>query len=156
MPADILGILVPNSLGASPSQNRWQWTPSRTTPQPPRPGGTAPAGDIPELIQHMRLIRGQGATIGETEQAWGDGMALINQRSAQFPGNGPVANDFLGVVGGEWRVYVGRPVVAGGDSFAFAFNTRTGVVAQGRRSGIRPHPSQSGELALFNFTVVYP
>jgi hypothetical protein len=104
----------------------------------------------------VRLIRGQGATIAEVEQAWVDGMILINQRADLFPGNGPVANDFFGVVGGEWRVYVGRPAVPGGDTFAFAFNIRTGRVAHGLRSGIRPHPTQAGELALFNFTIVYP
>lgn len=136
--------------------SRWQWVPSRAMPQPPKPGGTAPAGDIPELIQHIRQIRGQGATIGEAEQAWVEGMRLIKQRAAQFPGKGPVINDFFGVVGGEWRVYVGRPAVLGGDTFAFAFNTRTGVVAHGLRSGIRAHPTQAGELALFNFIIVYP
>ena len=83
-------------------------------------------------------------------------MRLINQRAAQFPGNGPVVNDFFGVVGGEWRVYVGRPAVLGGDAFAFAFNTRTGAVAQGLRSGIRAHPIQADELAFFNFIIVYP
>jgi hypothetical protein len=145
---------VHNSSGTP--QSRWQWVPSRATPQPPKPGGTAPAGDIPELIQHIRQIRGQGATIAEVEQAWVEGMRLINQRAAQFPGNGPVVNDFFGVVGGEWRVYVGRPAVLGGDAFAFAFNTRTGAVARGLRSGIRAHPFQAGELALFNFRIVYP
>jgi hypothetical protein len=104
----------------------------------------------------VREIRRQGATIAEAEQVWVDGMGLIDQRAAQFPGNGPVVNDFFGIVGGEWRVYVGRPTVPGGDTFAFAFNTRNGAVAQGRRSGIRPHPTQPGELALFNFTSIYP
>jgi hypothetical protein len=83
-------------------------------------------------------------------------MRLVNQRAAQIPGNGPVVNDFFGVVGGEWRVYVGRPAVRGGDAFAFAFNSRTGAVAQGKRSGIRAHPTNTGELALFNFTMIYP
>ncbi len=83
-------------------------------------------------------------------------MRLINQRAARFPGNGPVVNVFFGVVGGEWRVYVGRPAMLGGDAFAFAFNTRTGTVAQGLRSGIRAHPTQAGEFALFNFLIVYP
>ncbi len=83
-------------------------------------------------------------------------MRLINQRASQFPGNGPVINDFFGVVGREWRLYVGRPAVLGGDAFAFAFNTRTGAIAQGLRSGIRAHPTQTGELALFNFTIIYP
>ena len=83
-------------------------------------------------------------------------MRLIGQRAAQFPGNGPVVNDFFGVVSGEWRVYVGRPGVPGGDTFALAFNTTTGAVAQGLRSGIRAHPTQAGELALFNFTILYP
>jgi hypothetical protein len=82
-------------------------------------------------------------------------MRLIDQRAAQFPGNGPVVNDFFGAVGGEWRVYVGRPAVAGGDAFAFAFNTSTGTVAQELQSGIRPHPVRAGELALFNFTIIY-
>jgi hypothetical protein len=83
-------------------------------------------------------------------------MRLIDQRAALFPGNGPVVNDFFGVVSSEWRVYVGRPSVPGGDAFAFAFNTRTGAVAHGLRSGIRAHPIQAGELALFNFIIVYP
>jgi hypothetical protein len=139
-----------------PQQNQWLWTPSRATPQAPRPGGTAPHGDIPELIGHIRRIRAQGATVAEAEQAWVDGMRLIDQRAAQFPGNGPVVNDFYGVVGGEWRVYIGRPAGPGQDAFAFGFNTRSGVVAQGLLSGIRPHPTQTGELALFNFTIVHP
>jgi hypothetical protein len=120
-------------------------------------GGTAPAGDIPELLQHVRQIRGQGATIAEAEQAWADGMRLINQRAAQFPGNGPVVNDFYGVVSGEGRVYVGRPAVPGTDAFASAFNTRTGAVAQGfYPSGIRPHPTQAGPEAWFHFPNIYP
>lgn len=141
---------------SSPPPSRWQWSPSHASPQPPTPDGTAPAGDIPELIGHIRQIRRQGATITEAEQAWVEGMRTINQRAAQFPGNGPVVNGFFGVVGSEWRVYVGRPAMTGGDSFAFAFNTRTGVIARGLRSGIRAHPTQIGELTLFNFTIVYP
>jgi hypothetical protein len=83
-------------------------------------------------------------------------MTLIDQRAGQFPGNGSVVNDFFGVVEGEWRVYVGRPAIPGRDTFALAFNTRTGTVAQGLRSGIRAHPIQSGELALFNFVIIHP
>lgn len=104
----------------------------------------------------MRIIRGQGATIAEAEQVWVDGMRVIDHRAAQFPGNRPVVNDFFGVVGGVWRVYVGRPTVSGGDAFAFAFNTVRGTVARGLLSGIRPHPTQAGELALVNFTIIYP
>jgi hypothetical protein len=148
--------MAPGASGNPAPQSRWQWTPSRTTPLPPRPGGSAPAGDIPELIQHIRQIRARGATIAEAEQVWVDGMRLVAQRAAQFPGNPPVVNDLFGVVDGEWRVYVGRPAVPGGDAFAFAFNTRTGTVARGLRSGIRPHPSRVGELALFNFMIVHP
>lgn len=85
-----------------------------------------------------------------------DGMRLINRRAAQFAGNGVVVNDFFGIIGGDWRVYVGRPSVPRGDTFAFAFNTGSGAVAQGLRSGIRPHPTQPGELALFHFTIIYP
>jgi hypothetical protein len=92
----------------------------------------------------------------EAEQVWVEGMKLINLRAAQFPGNRPVANDFFGVVDGAWRVYVGQSAVPGGDTFALAFNTRTGAIASGLRSGIRPHPTRAGELALYNFTVVYP
>jgi hypothetical protein len=150
------GILVQNTSGTPIPQGRWQWTPSRATPQPPRRGGTAPHGDIPELIQHVRQIRGQGATVAEAEQAWVDGMRLIDQWAAQFPGNGPVVNDFFGVVSGDWRVYVGRPPVAGGDAFALAFNTRTGAIAQGRLLNIRPHPTLPNERALFNFSLIYP
>jgi len=62
------------------------------------------------------------------KQVWVDGMRVIDRRAAQFPGNGPVVNDFFGVVGGAWRVYVGRPAVSGGDAFAFAFNTGRGTV----------------------------
>ena len=138
---------------------RWQWTPGRATPQPSRPGaGTALAGDIPELLlQHVRQIRGQGATIAETEQAWAEGMRLVNQRAAQFPGNGPVVNNLYGVVNGDWRVYIGRPAAPGLDTFALAFNTRIGVIAQGLYpKGIRPHPTQVGQEALFNFQIIYP
>lgn len=86
-----------------------------------------------------------------------DGMRLIDQRAAQFPGNGPVVNDFYGVVGGEWRVYVGRPAVPGQNTFAVAFNTVTGAIAQGLYpNGIRPHPVQPGQEALFNFQIIYP
>ncbi len=148
---------MPNSGGKSvPPPHRWRWIPSRPRPQPPKSGGTALAGDIPELIHHVQLMRAGGATITEAEQAWVDGMKLINQRAAQFPGNGPVVNDFFGVVGGDWRVYVGRPALLGGDAFAFAFHTGTGTIAWGRLSDIRPHPVRAGELALFNFTILYP
>jgi hypothetical protein len=93
----------------------------------------------------------------EAEQAWVDGMRLIDQRAAHFPRNGPVVNDFYGVVGGEWRVYLGRPALPGKDTFAIAFNTRTGAIAQGYYpSGIRPHPTQAGQEALFNSRVIYP
>jgi hypothetical protein len=149
--------LVQNPSGNPTPQGRWQWTPSRATPQPPRRGGTAPHGDIPELIQYVCQIRRQGATIAEAEQVWVDGMQLINQRAGQLPGGGPVVNAFYGVVSGEWRVYVGRPAVPGKDTFAIAFNTRTGAVAQGYYpSGIRPHPTQAGQEALFNFRIIYP
>jgi hypothetical protein len=151
------GILVYNTSGNPTPQGRWQWTPRRATPQPPRPGGTAPQGDIPELLQHLRQIRGQGATIAEAEQAWVGGMRLIDQRAALFPCNAPVINDFYGIVSGDWRVYVGRPALPGKDTFAIAFNTRTGVIAQGYYpSGIRPHPTQAGQEALFNFQIIYP
>jgi hypothetical protein len=84
-------------------------------------------------------------------------MRLIDQRAAQFPGNGPVVNDFYGVVSGEWRVYVGRPAVPGQNTFALAFNVKTGAIAHGLYPrGIRPHPTQRGQEALFNFTIVYP
>jgi hypothetical protein len=137
--------------------SHWQWTPRRPTPQAPKPGGSAPAGDIPELVQYVCQVRGQGATIAEAEQVWVDGMRLINQRAAQFPGNHPVVNDFYGVVGGEWRVYVGRPAVPGKDAFAIAFHITTGAVAQGfYPSGVRPHPTQAGQEALFNFRIIYP
>jgi hypothetical protein len=144
--------------GGSPSsQTRWQWTLSRVTPQPPRAGGTAPTGVIPELLQHLRRIRGQGATIIDAEQAWIDGMRLIDQRATQFPGNGPVVNNFYGVVSGEWRVYVGRPAAPGQNTFALAFHTQTGAIAQGLYPrGIRPHPTRAGQEALFNFQIVYP
>ena len=45
---------------------------------------------------------------------------------------------------------------AGGDAFALAFNTSTGAVAQGRLLNIRPHPTRPNELALFNFSLIYP
>jgi hypothetical protein len=84
-------------------------------------------------------------------------MLLIDQRAAQFPGNGPIVNDFYGVVGGEWHVYVGRPAIPGRNSFALAFNTRTGAIAQGRYPrDIRPHPTQAGQEALVNFQILYP
>jgi len=84
-------------------------------------------------------------------------MRLIKQRAAQFPGNGSVFNDFYGVVCGEWRVYVGRPAAPGQDAFALAFTTRTGAVSRGLcPRGIRPHPTQAGQEALFNFQIIYP
>jgi len=84
-------------------------------------------------------------------------MRLINQRAAQFPGNGPVVNNWYGVVSGEWRVYIGRPAGPGLDTFALAFHTRTGVIAQGLYPrGNRPHPTQVGQEALFNFQIIYP
>ena len=78
-----------------------------------------------ENLAHIQSIRGQGASTAETEKAWNNGMSLINQRAATFPGNPPVENNFYGVVGGERRVYIGRPPVPGGDTFAIAFNSRT-------------------------------
>jgi hypothetical protein len=82
-------------------------------------------------------------------------MRLIDQRGAQFPGNGPVVNDFYGVVSGEWRVYIGRPAALGLNTFALAFNTRTGAIAQGiYPRGIRRHPTQVGQEALFNFQII--
>jgi hypothetical protein len=84
-------------------------------------------------------------------------MRLIDQRAASFPGNRPVVNDFSGVVGGEWRAYVRRPATPGGTTFALAFNIRTGAIARGLYpTGIRPHPTQVGQEALFNFQLVYP
>lgn len=95
--------------------------------------------------------------VGEAEQVWVEGMRLIDQRAAQFPGNRPVVNDFYGVVSGEWRVYVGRPAAIGQDTFALAFNTRSGAIAQGLYpSGIGPHPALAGQQALFNFRFIYP
>ena len=85
----------------------------------------------------------------------GRGNGLIDNRAAQFPGNGPVVNDFYGVIGGEWRVYVGRPALPGKDTLALAFNTRTAAIARGYYpSGIRPHPKQTGQEALFNFRIL--
>jgi hypothetical protein len=96
-------------------------------------------------------------TITEAEQAWVEGMRLINQRAARLPGNGPVVNDFYGVVNGEWRVYIGRPAAPGQNTFALAFNCRTGAIAQGLSPrGIRPHPTQAGQEALVNFQIIYP
>jgi hypothetical protein len=84
-------------------------------------------------------------------------MRLINQRAAQFPGNGPVVNDFYGVVSGQWRVYVGRPAVPGQNTIALAFHARTGAIAQGLYPrGIRPHPTQVGQEILVNFQIIYP
>lgn len=138
-------------------QNRWQWTPIRAMPQPPRHGGTAPAGDIPELMQHLCYIRRQGASVAEAEQAWVDGMKLVDLRGAQFPRPGPVVNDLLGVFSGEWRVYIGRPAASLTNTFALAFNTRTGAIAVGvYPKDFGPHPTQSGQQALFNFRILYP
>jgi hypothetical protein len=108
------------------------------------------------LIQHVRESRRQGATIAEAEVVWVEGMRLIDQRAGQFPGNGPVINDFFGIIEGDWRVYVGRPAIARGDTFAFAFNSHSGSITWGLRSGIRAHPTKLGGLALFNFTILYP
>jgi len=45
----------------------------------------------------------------------------------------------------------------GPDTFALAFNTRTGAIAQGLYpSGIGPHPALAGQQALFNFQIIYP
>ncbi len=99
----------------------------------------------------------QGATVAEAEDVWIDGMRLIGQRAATFPGNGPVVNDFYGLVGGEWRVYIGRPVAPGRDTLALAFNIGTGAIAQGMYpSGIRSHPARAEQEALFNFQFIYP
>jgi hypothetical protein len=138
------------------SASPWQWIPSRAQPLLPRPGGTAPAGDIPELIGHLVQIRRQGATIADAEQVWVDGMILIDQRAAMIPGNGPVFNDWYGVVSGEWSVYVGRPPVPTQDAPALAFNIRTGALSKGLLSGIRAHPLMAGAKGLFNFTILYP
>jgi hypothetical protein len=142
--------------GPDTSTGRWAWRPSREQPLPPRPGGSAPSGDIGELRMHIQSIRGQGASIAEAEQAWNEGMGLIKQRAAAFPGNLPVENNFYGVVGGEWRVYIGRPPVPGADTTAIAFNSRMGAIMEGLESGIRPHPAIPNQKALFNFRLVYP
>ena len=153
----LLRILVVNTGPTSSPSNRWQWVPSRGTPLSPRPGSSAPSGDVLELLQQLCLIRLQGATIAEAEQVWVDGMCLIGQRAALFPGNGSVVNDFYGVVSGEWRVYIGRPAAPGRDTFALAFNSRTGAIAQGLYPrGIGSHPAIVGQQALFNFRVIYP
>ncbi len=148
---------MPNTSGNPTSANRWQWTPSRATPLPPKHGGTAPSGDIRELIDYLCQIRGQGATITEAEQVWVEGMQLIDLRAAQFLGKGPVVNDFYGVVDGEWRVYVGRPSAAMQNTYALAFSTRTGRIARGLYPrDIGPHPIKAGQEALFNFRIIYP
>ena len=121
------------------------------------PAGLCRTGDIPDLLRHLCSIRGQGATISEAEQVWVDGMRLINLRAVRFPGNGPVVNDYYGLVGGEWRVYVGRPAAPGQSTLAIAFHLRTGAIAQGfYPRGIRPHPTKAGQQALFNFQIIYP
>jgi len=136
-------VLVQNSSGAN-----WRWTPSRQQPLPPRAGGTAPAGDIPELLQHLQQVRGKGATVAEAEQAWVDGMNLINLRAALFPGNGPVVNEFLGTAHGGWRVYRGRPPRPGGLAFLIAFNENTGMIVTGTGTGLVPHPTFAGVHVL--------
>lgn len=147
----------PGMSSVPPPPGHWYWIPSRPAPQPPRPGGTAPAGDIPEPIDHLRQILTLGATIAAAQQVWVDGMTLINQRAGQFAGNGPVVNAFIGTFSAEWRVYAGRPASSGLDTLALAFNTRTGAVAVGRYpSGIGPHPAQPGQQALFNFKIIFP
>jgi hypothetical protein len=84
-------------------------------------------------------------------------MRLISQRAAAFPGNGPVVNDFYGLVGGDWRVYIGRPAAPGQNTFALAFNTMTGAIARGvYPTGIRTHPTRASQEALFNFQFIYP
>ena len=138
------------SQGGKPlaKQNPWKWTPSRQQPLAPRPGGTAPSGDIPELIQYVGQIRRQGATVAEAEQAWADGMRLIGQSAAQFPGNGPVVNNFLGTADGGWRVYMGQPAQPGDPAFIVAFNGQTGVVITGIGPGLAPHPTITGVQVL--------
>jgi hypothetical protein len=69
-----------------------------------------------------------------------DGMRLIDQRAVSFPGTAPVVNDFFGVVDGEWRVYVGRPSVPGGDAFALAFNHQDGGDGSGEAFGHSASP----------------
>jgi hypothetical protein len=83
-------------------------------------------------------------------------MNLIDQRAAQFPGNGPVVNDFRGIVDGQWRMYVGRPPKGRVAAFALGFNTRTGFIAQGLSTGIRDHPTQPGVEILVNFKLLSP
>lgn len=100
-------------------------------------------------MDHLSGLRSRGESAAEIERVWVNGMAQINQRAAQFGGS--VTNEFFGTVSGQWRVYVGRPAVAGGDTFALAINTQTGAIATGLRSGIRP--LGNGELGLFNFTI---
>jgi hypothetical protein len=85
-------------------------------------------------------------------------MRLIDQRAAQFPGNGPVVNNFLGTAHGGWRVYMGQPARPGDPAFMVAFNERTGVVVTGTGRGLAPHPTIPGEtvLRLQNVTVLFP
>ena len=85
-------------------------------------------------------------------------MRLIDQRAAQFPGNGPVVNNFLGTAYGGWRVYMGQPAQPGGPAFIVAFNEQTGMVVSGTGPGLVPHPTIPGQwaLQLQNQTVIYP
>jgi len=144
--------------GGGATRNRWQWMPGRPLPLAPRPGGTAPSGDIPELIQHIGGIRRQGATVAEAEQAWADGMHLVNHRAGQFPGNGPVMNNFLGKAHGGWRVNMGQPARSGDPALIVAFNEKTGMIVSGTGRGLVPHPTIPGENALLlqNQTIIFP
>lgn len=84
-------------------------------------------------------------------------MSLISQRAAQFPGNGPVTNNFLGIAHGGWRVYMGQPAQPGGPAFLVAFNQQTGMVVSGTGLGLVPHPTIPGlnVLQLQNLTIVF-
>jgi hypothetical protein len=85
-------------------------------------------------------------------------MQLINLRASQFPGNGPIVNNFLGTAHGGWRVYMGQPAQLGGPAFTLAFNEQTGIIVRGTSLGLVPHPTIRGEnvLSLQNMTVIYP
>ena len=85
-------------------------------------------------------------------------MRLINQRAGQFPGNGPVVNNFLGTAYGGWRVYMGEPAQPGDPALIMAFNERTGMVVTGLGRGLLPHPTIPGQsvLQLQNMIVIFP
>jgi hypothetical protein len=83
---------------------RWRWTPPNRVPKPPKAGGSAPEGDMASLHAYIGQMRREGASISQAEDAYVDGIKLIQERARQIGVTEPVTSEFVGSAYGGWRV----------------------------------------------------